>query len=62
MGLGSVVHVVGARPNFVKMAPVIAALEERGDIAQRIVHTGQHVARIEGGTGTPGSGRLTWSP
>ncbi|HEX6713153.1 MAG TPA: UDP-N-acetylglucosamine 2-epimerase (non-hydrolyzing) [Thermoleophilaceae bacterium] len=42
MGLGSVVHVVGARPNFVKMAPVIAALEERGDIAQRIVHTGQH--------------------
>ena len=42
MGLGSVVHVVGARPNFVKMAPVIAALEERGDVAQRIVHTGQH--------------------
>jgi UDP-N-acetylglucosamine 2-epimerase (non-hydrolysing) len=34
--------VVGARPNFVKMAPVIAALEERGDVAQRIVHTGQH--------------------
>jgi UDP-N-acetylglucosamine 2-epimerase (non-hydrolysing) len=42
MGLGSVIHVVGARPNFVKMAPVIAALEERGDVAQRIVHTGQH--------------------
>jgi UDP-N-acetylglucosamine 2-epimerase (non-hydrolysing) len=42
MGLGSVVHVVGARPNFVKMAPVIAALEERGDVTQRIVHTGQH--------------------
>jgi UDP-N-acetylglucosamine 2-epimerase (non-hydrolysing) len=42
VGLGSVIHVVGARPNFVKMAPVIAALEERGDIAQRIVHTGQH--------------------
>jgi UDP-N-acetylglucosamine 2-epimerase (non-hydrolysing) len=42
MGHGSVVHVVGARPNFVKMAPVIAALEERGDVAQRIVHTGQH--------------------
>jgi len=34
--------VVGARPNFVKMAPVIAALEERGIVAQRIVHTGQH--------------------
>ena len=42
MGLGSVVHVVGARPNFVKMAPVIAALDERGEVAQRIVHTGQH--------------------
>jgi UDP-N-acetylglucosamine 2-epimerase (non-hydrolysing) len=42
MGLRTVVHVVGARPNFVKMAPVIFALEERGDVAQRIVHTGQH--------------------
>jgi UDP-N-acetylglucosamine 2-epimerase (non-hydrolysing) len=42
MGAGTVVHVVGARPNFVKMAPVIAVLEERGDVAQRIVHTGQH--------------------
>jgi UDP-N-acetylglucosamine 2-epimerase (non-hydrolysing) len=39
---GTVLHVVGARPNFVKMAPVIAALQERGDVAQRIVHTGQH--------------------
>jgi UDP-N-acetylglucosamine 2-epimerase (non-hydrolysing) len=42
MGLGTVVHVVGARPNFVKMAPVIAALEDRADVEQRIVHTGQH--------------------
>ena len=42
MGPGTVVHVVGARPNFVKMAPVIAALNERGDVEQRIVHTGQH--------------------
>jgi UDP-N-acetylglucosamine 2-epimerase (non-hydrolysing) len=37
-----VVQVVGARPNFVKMAPVIAALGRRTGIAQRIVHTGQH--------------------
>jgi UDP-N-acetylglucosamine 2-epimerase (non-hydrolysing) len=37
-----VLHVVGARPNFVKMAPVIAALDERADVRQRIVHTGQH--------------------
>jgi UDP-N-acetylglucosamine 2-epimerase (non-hydrolysing) len=42
MGAGSVVHVVGARPNFVKMAPVIAALDEHADVTQRIVHTGQH--------------------
>lgn len=33
--------VVGARPNFVKMAPVIRALERRG-ARQLLVHTGQH--------------------
>jgi UDP-N-acetylglucosamine 2-epimerase (non-hydrolysing) len=36
-----IVHVVGARPNFVKAAPVIAALGTRG-LPQRLVHTGQH--------------------
>jgi UDP-N-acetylglucosamine 2-epimerase (non-hydrolysing) len=35
------VHVVGARPNFVKAAPVIAALRARG-IPQLVIHTGQH--------------------
>ena len=35
------VHVVGARPNFVKAAPVIRALAAAG-VAQRVVHTGQH--------------------
>ncbi|MQA95647.1 MAG: UDP-N-acetylglucosamine 2-epimerase (non-hydrolyzing) [Streptosporangiales bacterium] len=34
-------HVVGARPNFVKAAPVVAALGARG-VPQRVVHTGQH--------------------
>jgi UDP-N-acetylglucosamine 2-epimerase (non-hydrolysing) len=34
-------HVVGARPNFIKAAPVVAACRERG-IRQRLVHTGQH--------------------
>src|SRR5687767_3726955 len=34
-------HVIGARPNFMKAAPVIRALRERG-VTQRIVHTGQH--------------------
>jgi len=38
---GPVVHIVGARPNFVKAAPVVRALRER-DIRQTIVHTGQH--------------------
>jgi UDP-N-acetylglucosamine 2-epimerase (non-hydrolysing) len=33
--------VVGARPNFIKAAPVIAALGALG-VPQRIVHTGQH--------------------
>ncbi len=34
-------HVVGARPNFVKAAPVMRALSSEG-VAQRLVHTGQH--------------------
>ena len=37
-----VVHVVGARPNYMKVAPVYAELERRGGVEQRLVHTGQH--------------------
>jgi len=37
----TVAHVIGARPNFMKAAPVIAALRARG-IAQLVIHTGQH--------------------
>jgi UDP-N-acetylglucosamine 2-epimerase (non-hydrolysing) len=36
-----ILHVVGARPNFMKAAPVIAALAEH-KIRQTLVHTGQH--------------------
>jgi UDP-N-acetylglucosamine 2-epimerase (non-hydrolysing) len=36
-----VLHVVGARPNFMKTAPLMAALARRG-ADQRLVHTGQH--------------------
>jgi UDP-N-acetylglucosamine 2-epimerase (non-hydrolysing) len=36
------VHVVGARPNYMKVAPVYAELERRGRVEQRLVHTGQH--------------------
>lgn len=35
-------HVVGARPNFMKAAPVFAALQERPGLEQMLVHTGQH--------------------
>ena len=35
-------HVVGARPNFVKMAPVVEALDRSAAFDQFIVHTGQH--------------------
>src|SRR4051812_15139725 len=38
----TIVHVVGARPNFVKMAPVIQALDRRQVFNQVVVHTGQH--------------------
>jgi UDP-N-acetylglucosamine 2-epimerase (non-hydrolysing) len=37
-----VVHVVGARPNYMKVAPVYEALERRGNVEQRLIHTGQH--------------------
>jgi len=37
----SITHVLGARPNFVKAAPVIRALAALGR-DQRVVHTGQH--------------------
>lgn len=36
-----ILHVVGARPNFIKTAPVAAALAAHG-VTQTIVHTGQH--------------------
>jgi len=38
---GHVAHVIGARPNFIKAAPVIAAIGDRS-IPQRVIHTGQH--------------------
>jgi UDP-N-acetylglucosamine 2-epimerase (non-hydrolysing) len=37
-----VVHVVGTRPNFMKVAPLIRALSEAGGAEQTLVHTGQH--------------------
>jgi UDP-N-acetylglucosamine 2-epimerase (non-hydrolysing) len=37
-----ILHVVGARPNFMKVAPVEAALARHAGVDQTIVHTGQH--------------------
>ena len=38
-----VLHVVGARPNFMKTAPVMRAMDGRGGrFLQKLVHTGQH--------------------
>jgi UDP-N-acetylglucosamine 2-epimerase (non-hydrolysing) len=38
----NVLHIVGARPNFMKVAPVLGAIRERGTARQVLVHTGQH--------------------
>jgi len=35
-------HVVGARPNFMKVAPVLAQLRKDARVRQVLVHTGQH--------------------
>src|SRR5689334_1882440 len=35
-------HVVGARPNFMKAAPVVRALAQKPGVRQVLVHTGQH--------------------
>lgn len=37
-----ILHVVGARPNFIKAAPVLRALAARKGVRQTLVHTGQH--------------------
>lgn len=42
-----ILNVVGARPNFMKMAPIIAAIGRRSDTASQVlVHTGQHYDEI----------------
>ena len=42
--MNHILHVVGARPNFVKAAPVLRAIRRRG-MRQTLVHTGQHYDR-----------------
>lgn len=38
----TIVHVVGARPNYMKIAPLMDALKKVPDIRQVLVNTGQH--------------------
>ena len=37
-----ILSVVGARPNFMKMAPVLRELSKCQEFESRLVHTGQH--------------------
>ncbi len=42
-GRGPVLCVVGARPNYMKMAPLLRAIEARADMPPAVlIHTGQH--------------------
>jgi len=41
--------VVGARPNFVKVAPVLTALNQHSEVRARVLHTGQHYDRSMSG-------------
>jgi len=44
-----VLYVVGTRPNFMKVAPVLTALSEHREVDQVLVHTGQHYdSRLSG--------------
>ncbi len=37
-----ILNIVGARPNFMKIAPLIRALDKEKNISKKLVHTGQH--------------------
>lgn len=37
-----IIAVVGARPNYMKVAPIWRELDGRPDITKRLIHTGQH--------------------
>ena len=37
--------IAGARPNFMKVAPIINAIKQTHGVSYRLVHTGQHYDR-----------------
>ena len=42
MHLYNIDCIVGARPNFIKIAPIMRALSGRNGMSPRLIHTGQH--------------------
>jgi UDP-N-acetylglucosamine 2-epimerase (non-hydrolysing) len=42
MSKKTILHIVGARPNYMKIAPLMAALRGVPGVRQRLVNTGQH--------------------
>lgn len=44
-GMKTIYLVAGVRPNFMKIAPIVRALQAQGGIGFKIVHTGQHYDR-----------------
>ncbi len=46
MNVLRIVNVVGARPNFMKIAPIVSAIEKRTDMESILVHTGQHYDHV----------------
>jgi UDP-N-acetylglucosamine 2-epimerase (non-hydrolysing) len=46
----TIVHVVGARPNYMKVAPVMRALRGARDVRQVLINTGQHYDEMMAGS------------
>jgi hypothetical protein len=51
IGTKTIVHVVGARPNYMKIAPIIEALRPMTGLRQILVNTGQHYDEAMAGAG-----------
>ena len=37
-----IMNIVGARPNFMKIAPILEEMRKHSEIDASLVHTGQH--------------------
>ena len=38
----TIIHVIGARPNFIKASPLIKEIDSELDVNNIVLHTGQH--------------------